>query len=73
MADSDFSLFGGQFPTGGFYTPGEWQDSSRAEQQETLAELDESVAEFAEGRWITSEELDRRLTARLTDLRNHTR
>lgn len=34
------------------------------EQRETMAGLDESVAAFSAGRWITSDELDRRLTAR---------
>lgn len=34
------------------------------EQRETMAGLDESAAAFSAGRWITSDELDRRLTAR---------
>ncbi len=73
MADSDFSMSEGQFPAGGFHPPVEWQDSSSLEQQKTLAGLDESVKAFAEGRWITSDELDRRLTARLEKLRNRER
>lgn len=44
----------------------------RKEQQATLDGLDESVAEFAAGRWITSEELDRRLTERLAKARLET-
>ena len=39
------------------------------EQQETLAGLDESVEAFAAGRWITSEELNQRMTARIAEAR----
>jgi len=34
------------------------------EQRETMAGLDESAEAFSSGRWITPDELDRRLTAR---------
>ena len=40
-------------------------EEAEAELQDTLAGLDRSMADFAAGRWITSEELDRRLEAKL--------
>ena len=40
------------------------QADAEAELQDTLAGLDRSMADVAAGRWITSEELDRRLEAR---------
>ena len=39
-------------------------EEAEAELQATLAGLDESAEDIAAGRWITSEELDRRLEAR---------
>ena len=42
------------------------------EQQETLAGLDESMEDFAAGRWITSEELSQRMTARIAKARLET-
>ena len=40
-------------------------EEAEAELQETLAGLDQSVEDFAAGRWITSEEQDRRLSAKI--------
>ncbi len=40
-------------------------EDAEAELQETMDGLDRSAEDFAAGRWITSEELDRRLTAKL--------
>jgi hypothetical protein len=37
--------------------------------KDTLAGLDQSMADFAAGRWITSEEFDRRLETKLADAR----
>jgi len=39
-------------------------EEAEAELQATMAGLDESAEDIAAGRWITSEELDRRLEAR---------
>ena len=39
-------------------------EEAEAEIQATLAGLDESAEDIAAGRWITAEELDRRLEAR---------
>lgn len=50
MADSNYSMSEGQLPAEGFHTPGDRPGSHDAEQQEMLAELDESVKAFAEGR-----------------------
>jgi predicted transcriptional regulator len=44
-------------------------EEAEAELQGTLAGLDRSVADFAAGRWITSEELDRRLEAKIAAAR----
>ena len=40
------------------------QAEAEAELQDTLDGLDRSMADVAAGRWMTSEELDRRLEAR---------
>ncbi len=70
MIDSDFSVSEGHFPDGGFHTPdGDGQSSHEADLQETLDGLDESMKAFAAGRWITSEELSQRMTARLANYR----
>ncbi len=37
---------------------------AEAEMQETIASLRQSVQEFAEGKWVSPEELDARLRAR---------
>lgn len=42
---------------------------AEAELNETMAGLDESVEAMAAGRWITAEELDQRLTARIASVR----
>ena len=39
-------------------------EEAEAEWQDTLAGLDQSMADVAAGRWLTSEEFDRRLEAR---------
>lgn len=39
-------------------------EEAEAELRETIAGLDQSAEDVAAGRWITSEELDRRLEAR---------
>lgn len=44
-------------------------EEAEAELQVTLVGLDRSMADFAAGRWITSEELDRRLEAKLAAAR----
>lgn len=45
-------------------------EEAEAEIQATLAGLDESAEDIAAGRWITSEELDRRLEARAAAARS---
>ncbi len=40
-------------------------EEAEAELQDTMDGLDRSAEDFAAGRWITSEELDRRLGAKL--------
>ena len=44
-------------------------EEAETELQDTLAGLDRSMEDFAAGRWITSEELDRRLEAKLNAAR----
>jgi predicted transcriptional regulator len=43
--------------------------AAELELNETLAELDESAEAVAAGRWITVDELDQRLTARIASIR----
>ncbi len=43
--------------------------NAEAELNETLAQLDESAEAIDAGRWITVDELDRRLTARIASVR----
>ena len=45
-------------------------EEAEAELQATMAGLDESAEDIAAGRWITSEELDRRLEARAAAARS---
>lgn len=47
----------------------EAEAEQQRERRETMAGLDESVEAFEAGRWITSDELDRRLTARAATAR----
>ncbi len=44
--------------------------AAELELSETLAELDESAEAVAAGRWITADELDRRLTAQANGIRS---
>lgn len=47
----------------------EAEAEQQRERRETMAGLGESVEAFEAGRWITSDELDRRLTARAATAR----
>jgi len=44
-------------------------DAAELELNETLAQLDESAEAVDAGRWITVDELDQRLTARIASIR----
>jgi predicted transcriptional regulator len=44
-------------------------EEAEAELQDTLAGLDQSMADVAAGRWITAEEMHQRLSKRVAELR----
>ena len=44
-------------------------EEAEAELQDTLAGLDQSVADFNAGRWITAEEMSRELKAHVAEIR----